>query len=452
MLAAASHSLSEGQILLSKYRVDAVLGIGGMGVVVRATHLQLDERVAIKVLRNDAMDDEARERFLREARAAGRLRSEHIARVTDVGTLDNGEPYMVMEYLEGTDLASILQRTGRLPPARACEFLLQACVGLAEAHRHGIVHRDLKPANLYVCERSDGTPLLKVLDFGVSKRSSEDDLRLTQAQALLGTPAYMSPEQMRAATSVDARTDLWSLGVILYELLEGRLPFWGDNLIELVLNVSNDPMAPLTSSTPPGLDRVITRCLAKAPDGRYSTVTALAVDLAQFVQDPVAAGRTVAQIARILRDEATPVPSFAAPVIAERPSRSPPRFAVVVGVALSVVGIAVAAYAFGGHASNRETAPRDEGSTQAATPPDAGTLLDSTSIVRADASSASVPVDAAGEQPTTPIPDAPSKNPVPNNGRRKPSGGSNARPDPPVGKGSSDVFDTYQLGKPSPPS
>ncbi|MCX5744192.1 MAG: protein kinase [Proteobacteria bacterium] len=397
-----------------------------MGVVVRATHLQLGEAVAIKVLREGSLDDDARLRFLREARAAGKLRSEHVARVMDVGTLENGEPYMVMEYLEGTDLAAILDRRGRLPLGQACDYLLQACLGLAEAHRHGIVHRDLKPANLYLCERSDGTPLLKLLDFGVSKRTLEDEVRITQTQAFLGTPAYMSPEQMRAATSVDARTDLWSLGVMLYELVEGRRPFAGDNLVELVMKVTSEPIPPLTVAHPPGLVPVITRCLAKEPADRYPTVTALAADLAPFAQDPAAAGRIVAQIARILGRDATPVPSSVAAVPPPTSRTIPSRIVVVVGSALAVLGIAVAVAVV---TRDAPAVSRGDGSARTVDVP-----VEATQAVDARVTSiADGAVDAIGL-----IPDAgAAKN-------QHPKTPENPAPSVPRG---SDLFDTYQFGK-----
>ena len=218
-------TVREGEILAGKYRVERLLGSGGMGMVVAAHHLDLDEKVALKLLLPGAATNPMLvARFVREARAAAKIKSEHVARVTDVGQLEDGSPYMVMEHLEGSDLAAYLTRTGPLPVAEAVDFVLQACEALAEAHGLGIVHRDLKPANLFCVQRVDDQRSIKVLDFGISKISVDTASQsLTQTSALMGSPLYMSPEQMQSARTVDARADIWSLGVILFELLAGRL-------------------------------------------------------------------------------------------------------------------------------------------------------------------------------------------------------------------------------------
>ncbi|HEX7839815.1 MAG TPA: serine/threonine-protein kinase, partial [Kofleriaceae bacterium] len=219
-----------GEVLAAKYRVDRVLGAGGMGVVVAATHLQLDQVVALKFVRTEALHNpEIVGRFEREARAAVRLKSEHAARIIDVGRLESGSPYIVMEYLEGQDLAQLLEQRRSLPVSIACDYIIQACDAIAEAHSLGIVHRDLKPGNLFLARTSHGQQVIKVLDFGISKtQGPAGDVNMTRTQAMLGSPGYMSPEQMRAAKSVDSRTDIWSLGVILYELVAGRMPFQAD--------------------------------------------------------------------------------------------------------------------------------------------------------------------------------------------------------------------------------
>src|SRR3954454_18638740 len=219
--------IAEGRVLAGKYRIERVLGRGGMGVVVAAHHIHLDEKVAIKFLLPEAVANaEVLGRFVREARAAVRIKSEHVARVSDVGTLEGGEPYMVMEYLEGSDLAEWLLQRGALPVEQAVEFLLQASEAIAEAHALGIVHRDLKPANLFVVRRADGLLSIKVLDFGISKVTDASMAAgaATSTLALMGSPLYMSPEQMESARTADARSDIWSLGVILYELLTGACP------------------------------------------------------------------------------------------------------------------------------------------------------------------------------------------------------------------------------------
>ncbi len=214
--------ISAGTVLLQKYEISRVIGQGGMGMVALARHLQLQQPVAIKLLLPEVLDkDLVVQRFLREAQASVRLRSEHVCRVLDVGQLDNGAPYMVMEYLDGTDLDGLLRQKGPLAYGEAVDFVLQACEALAEAHSLGIVHRDLKPANFFLTQRADGSPLVKVLDFGISKTLSPIEESLTTTQAVLGTPAYMSPEQLRSSKHVDARSDIWSLGVVLYELCTG---------------------------------------------------------------------------------------------------------------------------------------------------------------------------------------------------------------------------------------
>jgi eukaryotic-like serine/threonine-protein kinase len=280
----------QGEVLGGKFRVDHVLGAGGMGVVVAATHLQLEQRVAIKFLREGTFQsDDTLERFLREARAAAKLKSEHVARVLDTGTFENGCPYIVMELLEGSDLAAELRRAGPLPVAAVAEYVVQACDAIAEAHALGIVHRDLKPANLFLTRRSDGSPLVKVLDFGISKSSplggGAEGVAMTRSGAMMGSPLYMSPEQMRSTKDVDARTDVWSLGVILYELLSGRVPFAFDNLGALIATVimeAHIPLSRVRTDVPPELERLVERCLVKEPSQRLPNVGELAQGLAPF--------------------------------------------------------------------------------------------------------------------------------------------------------------------------
>jgi len=290
-----------GTVLLGKYRIDAILGKGGMGIVAQATHLQLDEKVAIKFLHPDvATDSDSCRRFLREAQAAVKLKNEHVARVTDVGTLETGSPYMVMEFLEGIDLAKMLETTGQMAPALAVELLLQACAGLAEAHALGIVHRDLKPSNFFVTWRADGAAQLKVLDFGISKAPVAGDVSLTRTQTLLGTPAYMSPEQMRSARLVDPRSDIWSLGTVLYELLQGRRPFEAETFSAMCVKVAVDPPTPFTVLLPPGLGEAVLRCLDKDASHRFQTVAELAAALAPFARDPRQASVVVERVRRTL--------------------------------------------------------------------------------------------------------------------------------------------------------
>jgi len=300
-----SNEVHEGQILAGKFRIERVLGQGGMGVVVAATHLQLDERVALKFLLPDALaNPEAVERFAREARAAVKIKSEHVARVSDVGTLESGSPYMVMEYLHGEDLAAWVHRNGAMAAPEAIEFLLQACEAIAEAHALGIVHRDLKPANLFVTRRVDGSPCIKVLDFGISKLTvpgATPEFSMTKTSTVMGSPLYMSPEQMSSSRNVDMRTDIWALGVILYESLTGRVPFEAETMPQLCGMILQDPPRPiheLRPDLPPALQQAVLRCLEKSRDRRWSNVADLAFALAPFGLP--AAQRSAERIARVL--------------------------------------------------------------------------------------------------------------------------------------------------------
>jgi serine/threonine-protein kinase len=280
--------IKPGDVLAGKYRVERILGSGGMGMVVAAHHLQLDERVALKFLLPSAISSmEVVARFMREARAAFKVKSEHVARVTDVAQLENGSPYIVMEYLEGGDLAEWLVQRGGMPVEQAVDFVLQACEALAEAHARGIVHRDLKPANLFCVQRADGQLSIKILDFGISKITSEagSQHQMTKTNGIVGSPLYMSPEHMKSSRNVDARTDIWSLGVILFELIAGRPPFEAETVPELVLKVAAEPPFSLrrfVPGAPADLEAVVARALAKDRDKRYQNVAELAQALLPF--------------------------------------------------------------------------------------------------------------------------------------------------------------------------
>ena len=282
-----------GRVIGGKYVVERVIGEGGMGAILAARHEQLGQQVAIKVLRAEALGHpEAVARFLREARAAVAIKSEHVGRVIDVGTLDSGVPYMIMEYLEGEDLAELLERRGPLPVSEAVDFVVQACEALAEAHAKRIVHRDIKPANLFLTQRADGSALVKVLDFGIAKALEESvagrDANLTATATALGTPTNMAPEQVRSAKDVDPRADVWGLGTVLYELIVDEPPFVADTITALCAMIIADPLVPMAekrSDVPARLDEVVGKALEKEREVRYPSVAALAEALAPFASD-----------------------------------------------------------------------------------------------------------------------------------------------------------------------
>ena len=288
----ATSPVREGDVIAGKYRVERVLGQGGMGIVVAARHTELGERVALKFLLPGALSKpQVVERFLREARAAVKIKSEHVARVSDVGRLPDGAPYMVMEFLEGRDLGQLLEERSSLPVAEAVGYMLQACEAIGEAHALGIIHRDLKPSNLFLTQRHGGAPLVKVLDFGIAKASFDDhdgqqaQGSLTQTAQLFGSPLYMSPEQIRSAKNVDVRSDIWSLGVVLFQLVTGRLPFDGESVHGLFAAIiADEPRTPssLGLPLPEGLEPVLMRCLSKNPAERYEDVAAFADAIAPY--------------------------------------------------------------------------------------------------------------------------------------------------------------------------
>jgi eukaryotic-like serine/threonine-protein kinase len=329
--------LSEGTVVLGKYCVDSVIGVGGMGEVVRASHLYLDQTVAIKtMLPEHAKNHATVARFLREAQANVRLRSEHIVRVLDVGTLPGGPPFFVMEYLEGNDLNQILAHHGPQPANVVCDLMQQACVGLAEAHSMGIVHRDIKPSNFFVTQRPDGSMLLKILDFGISKEDVPVEA-LTSTQTVMGTPIYMAPEQMKSGRRADARSDIWSMGVVMYQLIQGDLPFSGETYADLVLKVGTEDPAPMTVEVPGPLKDIILRCMARDPADRHQTVAKLAVLLAPFSSDPANAAQIATRTARTFvqgsirgpRQTSTPLAPalltpLPTPVLNVRPNEPPP--------------------------------------------------------------------------------------------------------------------------------
>jgi eukaryotic-like serine/threonine-protein kinase len=325
----AAGGVRVGAVLAGKYRVERVLGAGGMGVVVAAHHIGLNEKVAIKfLLPNMVGNAEAVSRFAREARHAVKIKSEHMARVFDVGTLETGAPYMVMEFLEGWDLSSWLQQRGPLAFEEAVDFVLQACEAIAEAHALGIVHRDLKPANLFCVRRADGRLSIKVLDFGISKVTrlggSSSETGMAGTAALMGSPFYMSPEQLQAPHAVDARTDIWAMGVILHELVTGKVPFSGETLTEVSVKIaSRRPMLlrEFRPDAPIELQSVVLRCLEKDRERRYRNVAELALALLPI--GPKRAKASVERITDVIRTAGLTATALSVPPSSEPRSKPP---------------------------------------------------------------------------------------------------------------------------------
>ena len=325
-----------GEVLADKYRILRLIGRGGMAEVYAAHHEILHRTVAVKMLLPTVASSEAASRFLNEARAAARVRGEHIAGVMDVGTLPDGTAFMVLEYLEGSDLEAHIGEHGPLPIPEAVDHVLEALQALAQAHALGIVHRDLKPSNLFLARQPDGTSIVKVLDFGISKVTrSAGDGHSTATSAILGSPFYMAPEQARSAKSVDARADIWAIGVILYKLLTAVEPLRGESLTDLLLAIVQDepkPVRELRPEVPEELEAVITRCLRKKPDDRFPDIGELATALAPYggwdaeraaerinrtLRAPVPANTPLPEILAAAAPKASPVTTKAMPTKVE---------------------------------------------------------------------------------------------------------------------------------------
>ena len=303
-------TLKAGTVVEGKHRIDRIIGRGGMGVVASAVHIHLEERVALKFLevKDEEVGHDFRARFALEARVCAKLRNEHIARVHDVGIWEGKVPFMVMEYLEGTDLRRSLRDGAKLSLSQAVEYVVQICDGLAEAHAHGIVHRDLKPANIFITRRQDGTELVKVLDFGISKwTTKEEDVgELTKTGMMLGSPKYMSPEQLNGG-AIDARADVWSIGAILYQALTGRPPYDFPQVTQTFMAIAGGSPPPrptsLEPSIPQGVEALILRCLTRDKEQRVQNVAELAGALLEAVESPFAA-QVRAQIGAVLEPAA----------------------------------------------------------------------------------------------------------------------------------------------------
>jgi serine/threonine-protein kinase len=318
----------EGEILAGKYEVIQLLGSGGMGYVVAARHLELDEKVALKFLRPECLTNrELVARFAREARASVKIKSEYVARVFDVGTMPHdGAPFIVMEHLDGKDLCDLVCEQGPLPIRSTAEYVMQACEALASAHAIGIVHRDIKPENLFLTKRSHGVDIIKVLDFGISKLSMagsaiDNRLPLVKTTALVGSPMYMSPEQLRGSDDVDTRTDIWSLGCVLFELLTAHLPFEAPSITmatAAILEQAPPKVRTYRADVPAELEAVVSRCLEKDPNRRFQDVGDLAAALYPFA--PRRARLSAERCRQILRGAGL---SQATAEIASEPPPSP---------------------------------------------------------------------------------------------------------------------------------
>lgn len=454
---ASADSLRPGDVLAGKYKVDRIIGAGGMGMVVQATHIALQDRVALKFLLPEFVGNESLcARFLREAQAAVRIKSPHVARVVDVGTLESGAPYMVMEYLEGHDLGNEVERHGPYNVEQCALWMLQACEALAAAHAAGVVHRDIKSANLFVTHGPDGSSIIKVLDFGISKVSNTTGVSsLTRTHTAMGSPMYMSPEQMRSARDVDARADIWSLGVVMFEVLTGKLPFVAESMPQLVALVLESPAPSIRAERPDLPERmnaIVTKCLQKSLADRYQTIAELAADLAGFAgsQGIESAKRTArilaggstpenAPISEIARNSTAPVQPVTSP---DQPSKTSTSFGrtdpttgassrtalyAALGGGIAVIALGAAWLAFRGvgqDASPVEPA-RPEGTRVAAE-----TAVSAPPTTPAPSQSASAPAPpeaasaapSASEPPATPQPTTPRTPPrVP--GTRTPGGG-----------------------------
>jgi serine/threonine-protein kinase len=395
--------------------VDRQIGEGGMGRVLAVTHTKLGKKYAIKIVKSDALAvPGVAERFLREARAASQLKSDHVGEVTDVGELATGEPYMVMEMLEGQDLGHLIE-AGPLEPSQAVGYMLQACEALAEAHALGMVHRDIKPANLFVIVRRDGSHVVKVLDFGIATASHGEVSGLTETCMVMGSPQYMSPEQLRSAKSVDARSDIWAVGVTLYQLLSARMPFASETFTGLAIKIATEPHEPLTWASP-ALAQVVERCFAKDPAKRYADIAEFASALAPFTADGRAAA---ARVANTLRNGVVTPAVFpgSAPVVGPGTGAAPTVATTLAGGAASLItrpatrrsrtakrfagglGVAVLIAAGGGAVIHRSrsagsvTLPRETPATTTPAPAPAPPPLILSSTIRVT----TVPADAAIE-------------------------------------------------------
>ncbi|HEU5058777.1 MAG TPA: serine/threonine-protein kinase [Kofleriaceae bacterium] len=296
-----------GRTIGGRYFIRRQLARGGMGAVYEAEHVGLDKRVAVKFILDRFGDDrEALHRFHREARTASRIGHENIIDITDIGETEDERPFLVMEYLEGSDLDQVLRATGRMEPSRAVHIVAQVLRGLAAAHGHGIIHRDMKPANVFLTERSGVADFVKIMDFGISKVMAARDarVRLTETGVAMGTPIYMAPEQAEARPDLDHRIDLYAVGVMLYEMLSGEPPFNASSYLILVQQHVSSPVPPLAErrpDLPASLVRAVHKALEKKPERRFADALEFAAAL-----PPVQSLRASWEAGATLKEGATP--------------------------------------------------------------------------------------------------------------------------------------------------
>jgi serine/threonine-protein kinase len=351
-----------GSTIAGRFQVERVVGIGGMGAVLEAQNVSLGQRVALKVLRRELIHDkDAQARFDQEARIVAQLNTEHVVRVHDLGRTEHGEPFIVMELLAGKTFDHLIEEPTALGVAEAVDLVAEAAVGIAVAHAHGLVHRDVKPGNLFVAAQSDGRSIVKVLDFGLTKVTRSDVLRLTSSASIFGTPLYMSPEQIMSAKKVDHRADQHALAMVLFELLTKSPPYMDESVSAITVKIATEPPPSARSfraDVPPALDAVIQKALAKTPDGRFEDIAAFALSIAAFGTDR---GRDAARRAAtaLNRPPAIPDPATLVPTQhartpqtvrgwssarRARPARRQP-WAIAVGITAALgVGAAVVAW------------------------------------------------------------------------------------------------------------
>ncbi len=363
-----------------RYKIEALLGEGGMGVVYRCRHKIIDKKVAMKILRADlARDVEVTERFLIEAKAASSIGNQHIIDISDFGQLPDGSTYFVMEFLEGVPLSRIMEGSSSLGIDRISHIGKQIAEGLSAAHAQGIVHRDLKPDNVFLVVRGGDKDFVKILDFGIAKVSTSATGKLTRAGSVFGTPHYMSPEQA-AGAPVDQRTDIYSLGVMLYEMASGKVPFDADNFMGILTQhmykapVPIRALVPQPQDVPPGLEAIVLKCLSKRPEQRYQSMTELVEDF-QKLEDGLIPGAVPDMMARsggfnvpadYFKKGDMPAPVPASPVGV--PSNRWPLYAGIAGVC-AAVGIVIAIFAKSASSDASPSAPTPEPTASVSPPP-----------------------------------------------------------------------------------